>query len=316
MLGIDCDKQLEMRKTALESAFGNAFRKAGILDAVPPVKIVHGQSAHYRARIQLDGGAFHLRRSNKRVFVHNCIAATDEVNGYLANIKEEDERAGERVQVFGDRRVVNAAGGKVAAGVLQKIILPSEDCVVNVMLDTKIGKKTIKTDVRGFFQSNLEMLEKAIPLVCSGLSGGSVLDMYAGCGTFSTFLSDTFKRITIVEKDAISVAYAQDNLKGKEQKSFALSGRLWVKFHSQKAHFDAAVVDPPRSGMEKEVRQYLVNSKIPIIRSLSCDESTHARDAASLVKGGYKLLDLTLLDFYPQTHRIESLATLYRERYV
>jgi len=56
------------------------------------------------------------------------------------------------------------------------------------------------------------------------------------------------------------------------------------------------------------VCEWLCKSDIPHIRSLSCDPATHARDAAKLIRSGYSLVSLTLLDFYPNTCHIESLA--------
>jgi 23S rRNA (uracil1939-C5)-methyltransferase len=41
---------------------------------------------------------------------------------------------------------------------------------------------------------------------------------------------------------------------------------------------------------------------------MSCDPATHARDAARLIQAGYTLEKLYLLDFYPNTSHIESLA--------
>jgi 23S rRNA (uracil1939-C5)-methyltransferase len=64
--------------------------------------------------------------------------------------------------------------------------------------------------------------------------------------------------------------------------------------------------------MEKEVRQWLAESKIPLIISLSCDPATHARDCAALISAGYKLKEMYLLDFYPNTSHIESLSLLER----
>ena len=72
------------------------------------------------------------------------------------------------------------------------------------------------------------------------------------------------------------------------------------------------IIDPPRSGMEKEVLDFLCQTKPPIIRVLSCDPSTNARDIKRLIDNGYKLDKLYLLDFYPQTSHIESLAFLKR----
>ena len=65
--------------------------------------------------------------------------------------------------------------------------------------------------------------------------------------------------------------------------------------------------------MEKEVCKWLCKSKIPQIRSVSCDPATHARDLTFLLKAGYELKELYLLDFYPNTSHIESLAILERD---
>lgn len=54
------------------------------------------------------------------------------------------------------------------------------------------------------------------------------------------------------------------------------------------AAFDAAVLDPPRSGAEEQVKQ-LARSGIAQIAYVSCNPATFARDAAILVAGGYRL---------------------------
>ena len=136
--------------------------------------------------------------------------------------------------------------------------------------------------------------------------------MYAGCGTFSVFLSDIFEKTTLVEHNRDALVFAEQNLSGKNHESIGLSGAKWATAN-RNAYFDAAVIDPPRSGMEKEVLEYLCRSGIPQIRSVSCDPATQARDTAALVQSGYVLKRLYLLDFYPNTSHIESLAVLEKE---
>lgn len=182
--------------------------------------------------------------------------------------------------------------------------------------ELKLCGKKIIFDVQGFFQSNLEVLEKTIPLILDEVDGTNcknLLDMYAGCGTFSKFLADKFEKICLVEHNRSALVYAEQNLAGIKHESFGLSGEVWTKYHAenyikQNGNFDAVIIDPPRSGMEKSVCQWLCKSGIPKIISLSCDIATHARDAKFLIKNGYNLKKLYLLDFYPQTGHIESLA--------
>ena len=154
-----------------------------------------------------------------------------------------------------------------------------------------LNGKNISFDVRGFFQSNLFVFEKVLNLIVQNLEGGkNILDMYAGCGSISAFLSDLYENVVLVEHNRDALVYAEQNLVGKKHTSFGMSGASWIKNCASTCQpFDACVIDPPRSGMEKEVCEYLCNSNIKKIISLSCDPSTQARDCKKLIEAGYKI---------------------------
>jgi 23S rRNA (uracil1939-C5)-methyltransferase len=68
------------------------------------------------------------------------------------------------------------------------------------------------------------------------------------------------------------------------------------------------LVDPPRAGVEREALAAIVKLNPKGIVYVSCDPSTLARDAKRLIDGGYKLLDTTPFDLFPQTYHIESVS--------
>ncbi len=321
---IDTDFQKELRIQVLK----DAFNREGV--QVPEIKIISGAEKGYRARFQLHDGGLMGKKSNDIIPIESCPCATNEINKYLKEVPFEKRPKG-RVHFFGSKYISSIPNG------FDKIVI-AKPIEKNGIVKTQLKKqkkikaryegrssnstslcsvevlgKTIAFDTLGFFQSNIEVLEKTIPLVLEGLSGKNVLDMYSGAGTFSVFLADKFENVTLVEHNKSAIVYAEQNLQGKKHQSFGLSGDVWVKYHAeqcvkQNGNFDAIVIDPPRSGMEKSVCQWIQNSNIPIVRSLSCDPSTHARDAKFLIKSGYRLEKLYLLDFYPQTCHIESLG--------
>ncbi|MBQ4379346.1 MAG: 23S rRNA (uracil(1939)-C(5))-methyltransferase RlmD [Treponema sp.] len=338
MQHISGNYQKELRKSILK----DCFEREGLTN-IPEIEIISGNSISYRSRIQLTDGGFNQKESNEIVNLENCPIATAQINEYLKNTKQNNRPKG-RVHIFGDERIISGDNSSD----LSKVIVAEEReksrfsnevklqgglssrkreklkiqknrrfagttlnqnnrCEVNIL-----GKK-IAFDVQGFFQSNLEVLEKTIGVLKQNLGGRNLLDMYAGCGTFSVFLSEYFQKTCLVEHNRDAIVFAEENLRGVNHESFGLSGENWIKFSSQNyissnGNFDAVVIDPPRSGMEKEVSKWLCRTKIPQIRSVSCNPSTHARDAAFLVKAGYSLTKLYLLDFYPHTSHIESLA--------
>ncbi|MCR5605651.1 MAG: 23S rRNA (uracil(1939)-C(5))-methyltransferase RlmD, partial [Treponema sp.] len=335
MMHIDKDYQRELRIGVLK----DAFEREGL--KVPEIIPVYGDSTGYRCRFQFHNGGLKEKESNSTVELSHCPIATEEINNWLSGKEKESSKG--RVHVFGDKRIIARGDGNDTSKIENRTIaalevkrnaetritgrtgkkikdkakhyfsgtsLVSQNiCTVDVL-----GKK-ITFDVQGFFQSNLQVLEKTIEKVCDNMGGERVLDMYSGCGTFSVFLSDLFKDVTLVEHNRDALVFAEQNLMGKKHTSYGMSGEKFVETTAdtlikKDGMFDAVVIDPPRLGMEKTVCDWLCKNKTYQIRAVSCDPATQARDISKLVKAGYSLTRLYLLDFYPQTCHIESLACL------
>jgi len=56
----------------------------------------------------------------------------------------------------------------------------------------------------------------------------------------------------------------------------------------------------------------LVRLAPPRLHLVSCDPATLARDLKLLLAGGFALRDLQLVDLFPQTYHIETVAILER----
>lgn len=326
-----CDDQfqVQLRKELL----CNAFQKEHIPIEKEEIEVVRGSSWGYRARFQFHNGGLMARHTNDVIPLTFCPCATKEINEYLKNTPLTERPRG-RVHIFGSENVVSHNG--------KPTVVIANDSAEEKSAQNKRAEKTktrsktphfsghhsqhafpctirllgteIQFDARGFFQSNIAVLEKAIPLVCPPVQGNHALDLYAGSGTFSTFLAHTNKYVTLVEHNRDALLYAEKNIgQAVLHESFGIRCADWARYHAASAikrhgAFDSAIVDPPRSGMEKETCAWLGASGITHIRSLSCNAQTHARDAAQLIQSGYTLKKLFLLDFYPQTCHIESLA--------
>ncbi len=329
MQHIKIDRQRQLRSQMLREC----FERAGV--NCPEIVVISGKERAYRSRVQLTDGSFNRRDSNSTVELKNCPVATDAINHYLEQTSQFTRPRG-RVHFFGDERLVECSGpfpnlaiadeakndlwqqkvtgkkSKVKNRVKQRFAGTTSSgqnlCKINLL-----NRHTVQFDVKGFFQSNIEVLEKTIEQIVTNIGGNNVLDMYSGCGTLSVFLADLFKKTVMVEHNRDALVNAELNLQGKPHETYGVSGAKFVEQNAAQilkhdGPFDAVVIDPPRSGMEKEVCRWLCDNKTPILKSLSCDPATHARDAAMLIKSGYTMTKLFLLDFYPQTSHIESLA--------
>ncbi len=339
MMHIEPKAQQNFRREILS----DIFMQNGI-DASSLIDIVSGPDYEYRCRFQLTNGGLSQKKSNEIIPIEKCQCAEKNINSYLANTSFENREKG-RSHLFGSSFMTKpegmdvvlseevkknagsssgaGAGGKAGSGAwggknskkykfkenhyfAGTVYSPEHSVTVN------INGKDISFDVRGFFQSNLFVFSKVLELIVQLLPGGSnILDMYSGCGSISTFLTEKYSNVVLVEHNRDALVYAEQNLAGKGHVSYGMSGEAWVKnCASFCPPFDACVIDPPRSGMEKAVCDYLCSSNIPLIMSVSCDPATHARDVAKLLKAGYSIKKMYLLDFYPNTSHIESLCVL------
>ncbi|MGL4982856.1 MAG: class I SAM-dependent RNA methyltransferase [Treponemataceae bacterium] len=291
----------EYQKELKLSIFNEILERAKIFD-IPEIEFVESQEWEYRNRFQLHGNGLKSRSSFKRVPLSDCPIACKELRSFF---KAQQENSivpkNQRTHIFGfDGRVVMQSLFEKQAH------SPSDE---KHLCSAEILDKVLHFDVRGFFQSNVEMLKKTIPLMQKDVKKGKrVLDLYCGVGTFSVFLADFFEAIYLVEHNQKALLFASKNLVGKNYRSYAIDAKDWKKQKAAQNTFDLVVVDPPRQGLDKELTDFLCDTKPKEIRYLSCDPVTFARDSAKLIASGYSLKKLYLLDYYPQTTHIECLG--------
>ncbi len=177
-----------------------------------------------------------------------------------------------------------------------------------------IKEHTFRVTAGCFFQVNVPQAEKLVDLVLERLNlqgGENVLDLYAGVGLFTAFLAERAAMVTSVESYPPAVTDADQNLTAFENVDL-IEGSVEDVLGELEGPFDAAIVDPPRTGMEGYALDALVSHRPKIIVYVSCDPATLARDAKRLVAKGYQLIDVQPVDMFPQTFHIEAVATFRR----
>lgn len=143
-----------------------------------------------------------------------------------------------------------------------------------------------------------------------------VLDLFCGMGNFTLPLAQLCAEVIGVEGSDAMVQRGRDNalLNGMDNCRYfnanleADVARLpWAR-----EPVDAVLLDPPRAGA-KGAMNWLQQLSAKRVVYVSCNPATLARDAKSLAAMGYSLEALGVMDMFPQTAHIESMALFVKE---
>ena len=193
------------------------------------------------------------------------------------------------------------------------IVIAGRDHLTNHILE-----KDFHVSAASFFQVNTKMAEKMIQHLLANVPvsmSTTLVDVYCGVGLFGKFFAPLCKKIIGIEssesacEDFVINLDEFDNVElyegGAEEILPALAGQI--------ADPACVIVDPPRAGIEKHALDAIISIEPQVIAYVSCDPATLARDAARLIHGGYRLVEVTPFDLFPQTYHIESISIFQKQ---
>ena len=332
-LTVPYEKQLSFKEDFLRDSL-KRFAKT----EVDSFQVHSSSSRHYRNRATFRGhidtqGSLHLgfleRGTHTQVAISNCLNVDPQINSFLASLKSfvtasRPQKLRIEVQVIQDSLILtlHSLHGIGSLRDLQEELsqLPLVQCVVFApelgkapffLLEEDLGLKFF-TCPGAFQQVNLPLNQLARRLIKSFVDTHkphSILDLFCGSGNLSLPLIEKNRQIVGVESSPVSIRIAQHNLR---------ENNLSARYLSMPAHkflaglgtksFDLVIADPPRAGM-KECFSALKQLAPQHIILMACDPMTFARDLKELLSD-YKICELHLLDFFPNTYHLESLVFL------
>lgn len=185
---------------------------------------------------------------------------------------------------------------------------------------------TFEISPTAFYQTNPQQTELLYQLAIDGmeLAGGDVLmDAYCGSGTIGLCAAaDARKRdkpifLLGVERNTAGIADAKANAEinglanscefiAKDATEFMLAAAR------EGRRIDVLSIDPPRAGSTPEFLDAAMHLAPRRITYISCNPQTQCRDLQHLMQGGYRLERLALVDMFPHTTHVETVAVLRR----
>ena len=148
-----------------------------------------------------------------------------------------------------------------------------------------LSGRPVPLPVGAFLQATADGEAVLVEAVREALDGAEeVADLFAGIGTFALALPGKVRAAEASRDAVLALKRAAPTIHAEHRDLYRRP-----LMADELAGLDGLVLDPPRAGAEAQVAQ-LAGSTVPRIAYVSCNPATFARDAAVLVRGGYRLV--------------------------
>lgn len=193
---------------------------------------------------------------------------------------------------------------------------------VQISPDMPPQQLTFHISPTAFFQPNSVQAEKlySTALQMAKIEKGSIVyDLYCGTGTLGLCAAKNAERVYSIEVSPESALDAKTNATLNSIENITiLSGAVrhllkQIKEEKKYPLPDLVVIDPPRSGMDPESMQGLLNLNAPKILYISCCPETQSQNVAELIKNGYQIVAVQPIDQFAQTPHIENIVILEKK---
>jgi 23S rRNA (uracil1939-C5)-methyltransferase len=157
---------------------------------------------------------------------------------------------------------------------------------------------------------NQQMVNRAVELLAPKKTD-RVLDLFCGLGNFTLALAQQANNVVGIEGEKAMVQRCLMNAERNQLphvQAFTANladPSIWGDWAKQT--YDKILLDPPRCGA-LEVVQMIRQFKAKEILYISCNPATFARDAAELIKQGYRLNKAGIMDMFPHTSHVEVMG--------
>ena len=180
----------------------------------------------------------------------------------------------------------------------------------------KIGGFEFIISANSFFQTNsrgAEVLYKTVESYAALDGTETVLDLYSGTGTIPIILSARCKSATGIEIIESAVADAEQNCRINNIGNCRfILGDIRDCLSRIDQTPDVIIIDPPRTGMHKDVVKQVAELGVGRLVYVSCNPATMARDIG-MMREGYNLEEVQPVDMFPHTFHIEAVARLSKK---
>ncbi len=177
----------------------------------------------------------------------------------------------------------------------------------------RIGRAIVALPPAAFLQATAAgeaALTRLVTAACA--DAANIADLFCGVGPFALRLAERARIAAADDDEAALAALKRAAATTTGLKPVTVERRDLFRnplLAAELKDLDAVVFDPPRQGADMQARE-LAASGVPVVVAVSCNPGTFARDLRELVRGGYRIGEITPVDQFRYAAHIEIVARL------
>ncbi|WP_088322739.1 23S rRNA (uracil(1939)-C(5))-methyltransferase RlmD [Polaribacter tangerinus] len=229
------------------------------------------------------------------IFLENILG--NRLAGFLHTINDET----------GDRTIATTGNIKLIYG---------KDKIVEELLGLNF-----EISMKSFFQTNPKCAEKLYSKVVdyvledkTKVDNTVVMDLFCGTGTIGQIVASKSVNTKIIGVDIVAAAIEDAKKNAKRNNINGLQffaadvGKFLIEHPTYKNTIKTIILDPARAGIAPKTLQKIINLNADRMVYVSCNPATQARDTELLAIAGYEMKKISLVDQFPHTSHIETVA--------
>lgn len=305
----------------------NIFSKHKI--SIFPEVITNISPYNYRNKITLKVNnykiGFYINKTHNLVEINKCLLANPAINASIPLIKRFNICNGEvtiRCNQNAEVLIIINSNDNLN---IDTNYLKSKIKLVGIVVNNKIyyGENSLfermnnllfKISYDSFFQVNPFIASQLFQIIGDNIdSSDKVLDLYCGVGTLSLMAAKKAQKVLGIEvvPNAIINALFNARVNDLNNTQFVINDAS-TAISKIKPDFNKIIVDPPRSGLTKNIIDVLLKIKPDAIIYVSCDPQTLVRDF-TLLSSIYEIKKSYILDMFSYTYHIETILILIKK---
>lgn len=278
---------------------------------------------------------FHARRSDQLVPIEGCVVADPAIIESFPLCHDLIRLGASRSGTIKIALTASLGGVDIAVSEAKALDLPKLSTLTEMLQKHRVARLTWNEEVLmreapahqrfgaglvepppgAFLQATPhgeQVLQKAVR---EGVGdAASVVDLFAGCGTFSLPLAEQAEVLAVEGIPEMLKALDEGWRKSTGLKSLRTEVRDLFRrplLSAELNKYEAVVIDPPRAGAAAQMVE-IAGSKLERVASVSCNPATFARDAKTLCDAGFDLSWVQVVDQFRWSQHVEIAAKFTR----